>query len=222
MKNRFPRSLYALLTFRLDQLWFPAAIWLLFAVVLWLVKGNNADVVAMGFMGVALPLLSGILSSYAVLDDPALELTFATPYPAWRLLLSRLGVLLGVDGLCALTFQLFCLALQIDLTRFGDLFTRQFAWLVPCLMMIALGCLAALLMAQSTSGALVVGLVWIVEVMLRGWWMRNEVARYFFFFTGTFAPDHPYLFECQAAVMALALAAFVTAWALLKKQERYI
>ena len=34
------------------------------------------------FLGVVLPLIGGVMAAYAILEDPALELRFATPIPA--------------------------------------------------------------------------------------------------------------------------------------------
>ena len=73
---------YCLLTSRLDQLWFPLSFWVLFAII-GLIRGPQYILdTSRAYLGAVLPLIGGIMAAYAVLDDPALELRFATPSPA--------------------------------------------------------------------------------------------------------------------------------------------
>ena len=89
---------YSLLTYRLDQLWFPLAFWALFAVMALLMRVKDLDI-ARAYLGCAIPLVGGILSAYGVLDDPALELRFATPVRPAQTLLERLGLIFLVQGM---------------------------------------------------------------------------------------------------------------------------
>lgn len=158
MKNLMMPWCYTLLTLRLDLLWLPGALWVLFALITWL-KRADAQVfeVAGGFFGFALPLIAGILASSAVLDNPALELHFATPRPAWRVLLERQALILALIVVAALTFQIYLLALNVDVSRLGSPISRQLAWLLPTLALMGLGCLGAFLLKQSMGGAMLVG-----------------------------------------------------------------
>ncbi len=211
---------YSLLTYRLDQLWLPAAFWALFAIMSLLLP-EKAQNLARAYLGCAVPLIGGIMSAYAVLDDPALELRFATPIRSERTLLERLGLILTVQAACALSYQLFSLALGVDFSILGNWFDVQLAWLVPTLALVALGSSGSLLAAQTMTGAFLTGIVWLVELVARGWMARNN-WKYILIFVGALMPDHPVRVANQAILLALSVLLFVAAWALLRRQERYI
>ena len=205
------------------QLWFPAALWALFAVLVFIFRGERQSFdMGRGFLGVVLPLVSGILAAYAVIEDPALELQFSTPRRAARMLLERLGVLLGVSAAAALTYQLYLPIAGVDLTPLGGPLERQLAWLLPCLVMTALGCLLALAFRQAGPASLLVGLIWIFEFAFRDGFSVNPVGKYLLFFMRSLYPDHPALQGNELVLLLAAAVMFVGVWALLKKQERYI
>ena len=160
---------YTLLTSRFDQLWFPLAFWLLF-VIIGIIRGPEYILdTSRAYLGAVLPLVGGIMAAYAVLDDPSLELRFATPIPASQTLLERISPTFIIQVLCALTYQVFAFALGADFApMFGNWFYVQAVWLVPTLSLMALGCLTAFIAAQTTTGAVLVGLVWIVQLVARG------------------------------------------------------
>jgi hypothetical protein len=211
---------YSLLTDRLDQLWLPAAFWALFAIMSLLLP-EKAQNLARAYLGCVVPLIGGIMSAYAVLDDPALELRFATPIRSERTLLERLGLILTVQAACAVGFQLFALALGVDFLILGNWPDVQLAWLVPTLALVALGSSGSLLAAQTMTGAFLTGIVWLVELVARGWMARNN-WKYVLIFVGALMPDHPDRVANQAILLALSVLLFVAAWALLRRQERYI
>ncbi len=169
-----------------------------------------------------MPLLGGILAAYAILDDPALELQFSTPRPAWRTLFERQGMILAIVVLFALSFQ-FCMAvIGIDLSSLGNVALRQLAWAVPCLALMALGSAGAFALAQPAAGTLLISLIWLVELMLRGWFVSSEWARYFFIYMGIYAPQNPYLIASHASLLTLSALLLAASWVLLKRQERYL
>ncbi len=220
-KNTLPLR-YIWLTFRRDQLWFPWSIWALFVIVAWMMRATNGASVAAGFLGIALPLISGILAAYAFLDDPSLEVTFATRFPVTRLLLIRLGVLLVIDLLVAASYQIFVGLLGIDLSPYGSLLQVQLVWLAPCLATSAFACLVALIAAQSTAGAMLTGLVWIGELVLHGWFELKPAAHFFFLLSGYFGAGQPWQAGSQAALLALALLFLAGSLLLVKDRERFI
>ncbi len=224
MKAAATRLRYALLTYRLDQLWLPAGLWAVAALVpaLFLREGGYLLDIAGGFLGIVLPLLAGILAAYAVLDDPVLELQFASPRPAWEALAERLGMILLVVTVAAVSYQLFMAAVGIDLSRLGGLGARQLAWLAPCLAMIAIGSASAFALAGSTGGGLIVGGLWITEVILRDWFAADPWARYLFLFLGVRVPESPSLPGNEACLLIVAALLLWAAWALFKRQERYL
>jgi hypothetical protein len=223
MKNIPALVRYTWLTYRLDQLWLPAAFWALFAIMVVLfreeVRAVNA---ARSFLGFALPLLAGILAAYAILDDPALELQFSTPRPAWRTVVERLGMILAVCALAALSFQVFLSILGVELSVLGGFGAIQLAWFVPCLVLIALGNLGALALKGGMAGALLAGLVWFFELIFRGWFAASAWGRYLLVFMGANNPGHPALLANEASMVGISLLFLLAAWVLLKKQERYI
>lgn len=213
---------YSLLTSRLDLLWFPLSFWGLFAAI-GVIRGPEYIVdTARAYLGAVLPLIGGIMAAYAVLDDPSLELRFATPVPAARTLLERLAPLFCVLLACALAYQLFARLLGADFgPLYGEWAKVQLIWLVPTLWSMAWGCLISFIAAQTATGALLVGLVWIVELVARGWFASNA-GRYVLIFMGPLMPDHPDLIANYVSLALLTAAFLLIAWALLRRQERFI
>lgn len=158
---------YSWLTCRRDPLWFPLAFLALFIVLL-LILPNPAGrfSIARAYLGFIVPLIGGILAAYGVLDDPALELRFSTPVRAGQTLLVPLGVVLAVQMVCALVFQLVAAALGIDLSPLGGLLRTQLVWFLPTLSLAALGCAGALAAAQTSMGAFLAGAAWLVQLLM--------------------------------------------------------
>jgi hypothetical protein len=218
------RLTYSLLTYRLDQIWFPAGLWALFVIILLIMKGSADQAFNMvrSYLGAVLPLTVGIMSAYALLDDPALELRFAVPLPAWKALAERLGITLVIAAIAAVSFQVVTALLGISIEALGGLAAIQLTWIVPTLALMALGCVTSLVLAQSNGGAIVVGLLWLMQLLLRGWFIESAWARYLLVFLGILQPDHPNLIANQLTLLALAVLLLLAAQALFKKQERYL
>ena len=213
---------YTLLTYRLDQLWFPLAFWMLF-VIIGLVRGPEYMLdTTRSYLGTVLPLIGGIMAAYAILDDPTLELRFATPISAAQTLFERLGLLFLIQVISALSFQVFAFLMNTDFSMFGSWGGVQLTWLVPTLSLMALGSLGALSTAQTMAGALLTGLVWIVELIARGWFAGQKVGQYLLVFMGALMPSHPALRANQLTLCLLAIAFFIISWVLFRRQERYI
>lgn len=212
---------YTWLTYRRDQLWFPLALLAFFLFFTLVLPGHAARyALAKSYLGFLAPLIGGILAAYSVLDDPALELRFSTPVRAEATLLARVGLILIVQAVCALAFQLWALALRIDLSPLGGLAAVQLVWLLPTLWLSALGVAGSLAGAQTVAGAVLVGAVWFVELIAKGWFATN--ARYLFLFLGVFFPGHPDLARNQGALVAASMVLLFVSWVLLHRQERYI
>lgn len=213
---------YTLLTCRLDQLWFPLAFWALFVIISLFVQAPNQLMnTTRAYLGVVVPLVGGIMSAYAILDDPALELRFATPIPPARTLLERLGLTFLIQTFSALIFQVVVQMVGGDFSMFLSGWHLQLAWLLPTLSLMALGCLAALAAAQPMIGAMLVGMVWIVELLARDWLAGNN-GKYILVFMGALIPNHPDLLANHLTLFVLSLIFMLIAWRLLHRQERYI
>ncbi len=213
---------YSILTSKLDQLWFPVAIFALFIIIAMILKEAPQFMnVARGYLGVAVPLIAGILAAYAVLEDPALELRFATPIHAAQTLLERLSLIFVVQVVLALTYQLLIRFLGGEFTMFLSVWHLQLAWIIPTLSLMMLGCITSLLAANSTIGALIIGMVWLVELIARGWFAQNA-GKYFLVFMGALMPEHPDLSANLISLSILSIIFFVASMQLLRRQERFI
>lgn len=213
---------YSLLTARLDQIWFPLAFWALF-IILGIIRGPEYILdTTKAYLGAVIPLVAGIMAASAVLDDQALELRFATPIPELQTLLERLLPGFVVQIFSALTYQVFALALQLDISPIGTWGDVQLAWLVPTLALMALGSLTAFLSAQTTIGAVLTGLVWIVQLVARGWFAGNPIGQYFLVFMSPLMTDHPALRANQITLLLLSILFFTLSWRLFHRQERYL
>jgi hypothetical protein len=213
---------YALKTYKLDQLWLPLAIFLLFVLICLIqVRAPQFMNIARAYLGTAIPLLAGILAAYAVLEDPALELRFATPIPASRTLLERLGLIFVIQTGFALLFQAIILVIGGNFSMYQNVWYLQLAWIIPTLSLMMLGCTCSLLAANSTIGALMVGMVWLVELIARGWFAQN-FGKYFLVFMGALMTNHPDLNANQISLFVISMALFLSSMALLRRQERFI
>jgi len=214
--------IYGLRAHLAGQLWLPASLWLMFAVLVYTQIGFNAKEIAVSFAVVVLPLLAGIMAGYALVDDPGLELQFSAPLSSARMLLGRVGGQVGVVALAALLFQAYCALIGLDLSAFGSPLVRQLFWLAPCLVMSALGACLTLCFTHPTPAALCVASLWLLQLFLRYWFIQNVPARYFFLFPGLFFPEHPQVGMILTSLFCLAAVLFLASWALLKRQERYL
>lgn len=213
---------YSLLTYRLDQLWFPFSFWSLF-VIIGIIRGPEYILdTTRAYLGAVIPLIGGIMAAYAILDDPALELRFATPISAAQTLVERLGLLFAIQLAFALGYQAFALLLKADFSMFGSWAGVQLTWLIPTLSLMAIGSLGALSFAQTMAGALLTGLVWLVQIIARGWFAGQKIGQYFLVFMGALMPDHPALRANQWTLSLSAIAFFIISWILFRRQERYI
>ncbi len=213
---------YTLLTSRFNQLWFPLAIWALF-ICIGMIRGPAYVFdTARAYLGVAVPLVGGILSAFAMLEDPALELRFATPISAGQIMLEKLVPTFLVQSIFALTYQAFAHLLGADFSPFGNWLSLQLIWLVPTLALMAIGSLVSLVAAQATTGAALTGLVWIVELVAQDWFAGHPVGQYILVFMGAFVPGHPALHANQASLLFISCMFFFLGWRLFRRQERYI
>jgi hypothetical protein len=212
---------YTWLTYRRDQLWFPAAFLAFFVVALVVMRHPAIRFsLARAYLGFIVPLTGGILAGYAVLDDPALELRFATPVRAELTLLTRGGLILSVQTACALVFQLYLAVLGVDLSPLGGVLGVQLAWFLPALCLASVGTAGSLAAARTSVGAFLAAAVWLTHVMMKGWLEAN--AKYAYLFMGVLVPGHPDLLVNQCTLFAASAALLVFSWVLLRRQERFL
>jgi hypothetical protein len=121
-----------------------------------------------------------------------------------------------------LSYQVVASLFPIDLSPLGNTLAIQAAWVAPTLAMIALGAFVAFASRQAAAGAALIGLLWMVQVLLRDLFLRSSWARYLLIIMGSNYPENPALRGNQAVLTGLAVLLLVGAWALLRRQERYI
>ena len=214
---------YTLLTSRFDQFWFPLALWVLFLIIGALRGQEYMMDTTRTYLGIVVPLIGGIMAAYAVLEDPALELRFATPIPAAQTLLERLVPAFLVQAFFALTFQVIALGMKADFSSmFSNWSDVQLAWLIPTVSLTALGFFTALAAGHATTGAVLTGMVWIVELVAKGWFAKQTIGQYFLVFMSSLMLDHSALRFNQLTLMGFSLALLLASWWLLRRPERYI
>lgn len=214
---------YAFRTFRFDQLWLPFSLLLLFMIVGFITRTDDKlyDLTRI-FLSTVLPLVTGILAAYTLLDDPALELTFSTPVNLSWLLIRRLLIILVVQMVLAGLMEVYAVLFKVSLADFGNFWQLQLVWLIPCLACLAFGCFVALAGASPMAGAITIGLVWFLQAILHSWFASNQVARYFFLFMGGLNPGNESLLWNRLSLAAFAVLFFLGSLQLLRHQERYL
>lgn len=213
---------YTFSTYRIDHLYLPAAFLGLFMIIcLFKLEPDELFDMSRAYLGTVIPMLGGIMAAYAILDDPALELRFSTPAQAAGLLAERLGMVFLIQAACAIIFQVFVNGFGADLSPLGSFLGIQLAWLIPTISLMALGCVGSLWSAQTMTGTFLVSLIWLIELLARGWLARNA-GKYVLVFMGALMADHPDLVANQITLSIVSVALFVTSWQLLRRQERYI
>ncbi len=214
---------YAVMSSRLEQFWFPAALWAGFAIVALLVRGSDRlFALERVYLGFVVPLTAGVLAAHAIAEDAAAEIRFAAPITVWRSLVERLGPTLAVAGVSAGAFRAALAALGSAPSPLGSWGAAQLAWFVPCVVLMAAGCAGALAGRRPAVGALAVGVIWLFELIARTSFERSEWARYLLIFMGVLLPNHPSLHANQCSLMVLCAALFAVSAALLRRQERYL
>ena len=214
---------YQAAIFRREQIYLPVGITGMFFVVVAMFRADAKSIeIAGDYLGAVLPLLAGILACGALVDDPVLELQLAAPRAPWRLLLDRLLVVVGIVAVTAISFQALVALMGVDLARLGNPAVRQLAWLVPTLAMMGLGTVASLAFVRGTGGAMLIGALWIFQVLFHGLMGSHPTAKYVFLFMGALAPDDAALHANQGCLLLASLLAVALGSMLLKKEERYI
>ena len=214
---------YHLLVYRREQLWLPAGLWGLFAILIVINSSTeNLPTLAGGFLGMVLPLMAGILGTSAIVDDPALELHLASPRRPWQTLLEREAIVLGIVAVGALAFQVFLGAAGVSVAHLGNLVEVQLVWLMPSLVTMALAGLIALGFAQGMVGVLGAGVLWVGQFFFRDWFLETPWAHQWFLFMGQLWPTCPNLAANRLSLLALAVLFTFLSAMLLKKEERYL
>jgi hypothetical protein len=197
----------------------PAAIWLGFALLLFLTRSSPQVALKLfkGYLGL-LPALMALLAPGLLLDDPALELVFTMPRRPLGWLLVRLALLFGLMTGSALLLWGWAVLMA------GSELASVLGWatLLPAFGLSLVALCAGLLTTEPVAGAAVAGAIWFLELMLHPGLMARRLTRSLDLFTGlSLAPGAP-LWEQQAVMILIGIAALtVSAW-LIRWEERYL
>ena len=216
------RLKYTFQAFQKDQLWLPFGIMALFIIISLFIPAANRFNFARAFLGFMLPLLSGGLSAFAFLADPALELQFTSNHRVWKMIYERLGIIFIVVSATSLVFQAITAWMDISLMPLGEFPQRQLVWFVPCFSLLILGGAASLVTKNCHTGFSLVGGLWIFQLLARGWFAHDPVFRYFLLFFGAMAPLSKERILNQITLLTISALLLVVTYVLLRKQERYI
>ena len=102
-----------------ENYWLPPAFAAIFLIIVAILGPERDLSTGRAFLGYLLPLLTGGLSAYAILSDPALELQFATKRSAVRMIVERLGTIFGIVVVIGILYQLGLSALGVSLSSWG-------------------------------------------------------------------------------------------------------
>lgn len=213
---------YAFQALQKENYWLPPAFAALFLIITAFLGPEQRLTFSRAFLGYFSPLLTGGLSAYAFLADPALELQFATKRSAARMIVERLSVIFGAVAVIGILYQLGLSALSVSLSAWGNVWQRQLIWLVPCFTTLTLGAAAALLARNANGGFAFVGGLWIIQLLARSWFAGSSVFRNVFLFYAAMNPFGESKLQNQAVLCALSLICLLFTRYLLKKQERYL
>jgi hypothetical protein len=205
-----------------ENYWLPPAFAAIFLIIVAILGPERDLSTGRAFLGYLLPLLTGGLSAYAILSDPALELQFATKRSAVRMIVERLGTIFGIVVVIGILYQLGLSALGVSLSSWGGLWQRQWVWLVPCFTTLTLGAMASLWACNSHGGFALVGGLWILQLVARGWFFDHPIFRNLFLFYAAMDPLGEPRLQNQVVLGGLSLIFLVLTYCLLKKQERYL
>ncbi len=169
-----------------------------------------------------LPLIAGGLSAYGFLADNALELQFTTKHSAWRMIFERLGIIFSMICVTSLSYQIIVALLGISLAPLGGIVQRQLVWFIPCMALLVFGGCASLITRSPSGGFALVGGVWIIQLVARGWFARKAVLRNILLFFGAMDPLGQLRIYNQLTLTIISLLLLAVTYLLLIQQEKYI
>lgn len=202
-----------------------------FGGVLVATAGNEsmAARLAAGVSEMGLPLAAGIGAASLIGADPAVELQLSLPSSYRSTLARRLAVIVG--GPVALALLGAGAAQVAGVWRVpGGWPQTQLVWLVPLVWLTALGAVVAAVSADGRVASVVVGALWVSEVIFPAWFIGHVWQPLYLFANGrvTGAPftDHGRLtnawLQDRLTLVAVAVALGALAWVSLRSPERLL
>ena len=201
-----------------DYLLITGIVWALAAFLTWFTYHTfNQFDMTISVLELIFPVPVAVLASAVFAGDPAREVICAAERPIWRIVASRLAVVLGLLVLMALLYNGYLAVLKIPLPGDGGWLEQQLVWLSPSLVLIFVSLLASLWSRSPTMGAALAVGIWLLEivihdlfvndVVLHGFWL--DASRRLFLFATLWEKGAPYWLVNRELLLAICLPLLV-------------
>ena len=197
-----------------DYLLITGIVWALAAFLTWFTYHTfNQFDMTISVLELIFPVPVAVLASAIFAGDPAREVICTAERPIWRVVASRLAIVLALLAVMALLFDAYLAVLKISLPGDGNWLEKQLVWLSPSLVLIFASLLASLWSRSPTVGtALAVG-IWLLEIVLhdllvndtvlRGFWL--DASRRVFLFATLWEKGAPYWLLNRELLLAICV-----------------
>ncbi len=165
-----------------------------------------------------IPPVAGLAAAHLIASDPAKELHLAAQHAYPRTMLLRLGLFTAWVALVTA-------AVALVASRTGYwLVTRpapqdQLTWIAPMLWCVAAGAALALLVRSIVASSAILGMLWLGELLLRGYFLGNSVLQKQFLFLTIVEPDASFWLANREALIAIACVFLVVITLVLRNNE---
>ncbi|GEM_PF-3148873 len=169
-------------------------------------KHADADTslfVLLAYLEVLLPAIAGLLAAH-VFADPVLEVLSSLPFSLRRLLAERLFTVSLVVGVGGMAMPVWAWLWRISSPQLYGL-GWILVWSAPAMAFIGLGAVGAILARSSSVGALLVGSVWLLQLIFQGEMLLHPAGRVFLLFLTSLQPDAPEWPLNRALLMGLGV-----------------
>lgn len=213
---------YNLQVFQKDLFWFPFAMMSLFLIISIFTKDSFTSSIPKAFLGYLMPLIAGGLAAYAYLEDQALELKFTFNQRNTKFIFKRLSVVLIISIIVSICYQIGLHLFQISIDGFTNTLQLQLSWFIPVVANIAFASFISLVTKSSNLSFSLIGGIWILQVIARGFFSQHTFLSLFLLFQGTMVPGTKQATINYISLLLISLVSILFSLILIKKQERYI
>jgi hypothetical protein len=163
-----------------DYLLITGIVWALAAFLTWFTYHTfNQFDMTISVLELIFPVPVAVLASAVFAGDPAREVICTAERPIWRVVASRLAVVVALLVLMALLFDAYLAILKIPLPGDGGWLEQQLVWLSPSLVLIFVSLLASLWSRSPTMGAALAVGIWLLEIVLHDFLVNGTVLQGF-------------------------------------------
>lgn len=185
-------------------------------------RQDQAPLIARAVLEGALPLTGAILGGLLLLNDPARELLYTTSTPPWRTMLERMGLVLGVMGLCAALFLALMPLIGISWIGWAAWPFSLLVWFIPAVTWLGITLLIGALLRGATAAASLVMLLWFVLFKFHDTVTLTVAGRALFPLLTVFVPDSPDWPLNRLVLSLIGVVSLGGALWLLQRGERFL